>query len=96
MYQLGATHTACFVSVAVAKATLPSKDVFIGNKRLGNYWLNDMILDSSWRLHNEMFILFMKVEYESNFILFKGFVKLRPDKLVNEIIVRDLLWWVPL
>lgn len=38
-------------------------------------------------------ILFMKMELkESNFILFKGFVKLRPDKLVNEIIVRDLIF----
>lgn len=37
-------------------------------------------------------ILFMKRELkESNFILFEGFAKLRPDKLVNEIIVRGLL-----
>ena len=37
-------------------------------------------------------ILFMKRELkESNFILFKGFAKLRPDTLVNEIIVRGLL-----
>lgn len=96
MYQLGPTHTACFVSVAVAKATLPLKDVFIGNKLLGNDWLNDMILDSMTITQRNV-ILFMKMELkESNFILFKGFAKLRPDKLVNEIIVRSLLWWVPL